>query len=140
VADVLLEPTVIYVRAVLDLLRSEIPVRALAHITGGGVMNLLRFPGAAGWEIDAPLEPQPVFTAIAEAAAVPPAEMYDVFNMGCGFVAVVPDEHAGAAVELLGARHPGTARIGTITDRAGRVELPGLGLVATRDGGVRAAA
>ncbi|MEA2294090.1 MAG: phosphoribosylformylglycinamidine cyclo-ligase [Solirubrobacteraceae bacterium] len=139
VADVLLEPTVIYVRAALDLLRSDIPVRALAHITGGGVMNLLRFPGTAGWEIDAPLPPQPVFAAIAEAAGVPPAEMYDVFNMGCGFVAVVPDEHADVAVAILGARHPGTARIGMVTDRAGRVELPSLGLRATREAGVTTA-
>jgi phosphoribosylformylglycinamidine cyclo-ligase len=138
VADVLLEPTVIYVRAVLDLLRSEVPVRALAHITGGGVMNLLRFPGDAGWELDAPLSPQPVFAAIAGAAGVTAAEMYDVFNMGCGFVAVVPDEHADAAVRILGARHPGTARIGTVTDRGGRVELPTLGLVATREAGVAA--
>jgi phosphoribosylaminoimidazole (AIR) synthetase len=58
--------------------------------------------------------------------------------MGCGFVAVVPGEHADAAVRILGARHPGTARIGTITERAGRVELPTLGLVATRAGGVTA--
>ena len=42
IADVLLEPTVIYVRAVLELLRSEIPVHGLAHITGGGLLNLLR--------------------------------------------------------------------------------------------------
>src|ERR671933_1313194 len=42
VADVLLEPTVIYVRAVLDLLRSDVPLHGLAHITGGGVDNLLR--------------------------------------------------------------------------------------------------
>jgi phosphoribosylformylglycinamidine cyclo-ligase len=102
-------------------------------------MNLLRFPGDSGWELDAPLLPQPVFAAIAAAANVPPAEMYDVFNMGCGFVAVVPDEHADEAVRILGARHPGTARIGTVTDRPGRVELPGLGLFATREGGVRAA-
>src|SRR3712207_867345 len=105
VADVLLEPTVIYVRAVLDLLRSDVPVHALAHITGGGVTNLLRLPGSAGWELDRPLPPQPVFTAIAQAAGVPPAEMHDVFNMGCGFVAVVPAEHATRAVELLGTRH-----------------------------------
>jgi phosphoribosylformylglycinamidine cyclo-ligase len=136
VADVLLEPTVIYVRAVLDLLGSEVPVRALAHITGGGVTNLLRFPGEAGWELDAPLAPQPVFRAIAEAADVPPAEMHDVFNMGCGFVAVVPAEHEARATEILGARHPGTARIGTVTDRPGIVELPGLGLAATRARGV----
>ena len=37
VADVLLEPTVIYVRAVLELLRSDVPVHGLAHITGGGL-------------------------------------------------------------------------------------------------------
>ena len=42
VADALLEPTVIYVRAVLDLLRSGLPVHGLAHITGGGLANLLR--------------------------------------------------------------------------------------------------
>jgi phosphoribosylformylglycinamidine cyclo-ligase len=136
VADVLLEPTVIYVRAALDLLRSDIDVKALAHITGGGVMNLLRFPGESGWSIDAPLPPQPVFAAIAEAASVPVEEMYDVFNMGCGFVAVVPDEDADRAVEILAARHPGSARIGTITDSAGLVELPGLGIAATRDRGV----
>ena len=139
VADVLLEPTVIYVRAVLELLRSDIEVRALAHITGGGVMNLLRFPGDAGWCIDAPLAPQPVFAAIAAAASVPPEEMYDVFNMGCGFVVVVPDADAGAACSLLGERHPGTARIGTIVDRHGHVELPGLGLAATRERGVHRA-
>ena len=37
---------------------------------------------------------------------------------------------------MLAARHPGTARIGTITDRAGRVDLPGLGIAATRERGV----
>ena len=45
VADALLEPTVIYVRAVLDLLRSDIAVNGLAHITGGGLRNLLRLGG-----------------------------------------------------------------------------------------------
>jgi phosphoribosylformylglycinamidine cyclo-ligase len=134
VADALLEPTVIYVRAVLDLLRSAIPVKALAHITGGGVLNLLRFPGDVGYEIDRPLPVPGVFDLIAAQADVPPEEMYDVFNMGCGFVAVVPDEHAEAAVALLGRRHPGTARVGTITDRAQTVELPSLGLRASRAG------
>ena len=41
-ADALLEPTVIYVRAALDLIRSDVDVRGLAHITGGGLLNLLR--------------------------------------------------------------------------------------------------
>jgi phosphoribosylformylglycinamidine cyclo-ligase len=136
VADALLEPTVIYVRAVLDLLRSGIPVHGLAHITGGGVLNLLRLPGEVGYELDAPLPVPGVFDLIAEQAEVPPEEMWEVFNMGCGFAAVVPAEHEAAAVEILGARHPGTARIGTITDRAGRVELPSSGLAGTREAGL----
>src|SRR3712207_3449871 len=82
VADALLEPTVIYVRAVLDLLRSEIPVHGLAHITGGGLLNLLRFPGGVGYTIDAPLPVPGVFDLIAAQENVPPEEMYDVFNMG----------------------------------------------------------
>jgi phosphoribosylformylglycinamidine cyclo-ligase len=117
---------VIYVRAVLDLLRSGIPVHGLAHITGGGLLNLVRLgPGRLGFAVEEPLPAPPVFGLIATAAAVPPAEMWEVFNMGCGFVAVVPEDHAAAAADLLSARHPGTARIGTVTDRAGEATAPG---------------
>ena len=48
VADALLEPTVIYVRAVLELLRGDVPVHGLAHITGDGVLNLLRLRAPVG--------------------------------------------------------------------------------------------
>ena len=54
------------------------------------------------------------------------AEMWDVFNMGCGFVALVPEHRAADAVALLGAHHPGTARIGTVTADGGRLSAPGL--------------
>ncbi len=136
VADALLEPTVIYVRAVLELLRSEIPVRGLAHITGGGVLNLLRLHGDVGYELDAPLPVPPVFGLIAAAAAVPDAEMWEVFNMGCGFACLVPAEHAAAAVALLARHHPGAARVGTVTADGGRVSLPRLGISGTRAGGL----
>ncbi len=46
--------------------------------------------------------------------------------MGCGFVAVVPEADADAAIALLAAHHPGTRRIGTVTDEAGRVSAPGV--------------
>jgi phosphoribosylformylglycinamidine cyclo-ligase len=129
VADALLEPTVIYVRAVLDLLRSDVPVHGLAHITGGGVRNLLRLGGGrVGYAIEAPLPVPPVFGLVARLGAVADAEMWDVFNMGCGFVAVVPDERAADAAALLGARHPGSARIGTVTADAGRVSVAGAAL------------
>jgi phosphoribosylformylglycinamidine cyclo-ligase len=134
VADALLEPTVIYVRAVLDLLRSEVPVHGLAHITGGGVLNLLRLGQGIGYEIDAPLPVLPVFELIARLGKVDAAEMWKVFNMGCGFVATVQQTHADDAVSLLAERHPGAARIGRVTDDAGRVTLPGLGLTGDADG------
>ena len=44
--------------------------------------------------------------------------------MGCGFVGVVPDAHADAAVALLAAHHPGAARIGTVTERGGELRGP----------------
>src|SRR4051812_37611934 len=127
VADVLLEPTVIYVRAVLDLLRSDVPVHGLAHITGGGVHNLLRLgAGRVGYAIETPLPAPPVFGLIARLGAVPDAEMWEVFNMGCGFVAVVPDDRADEAAAILGAHHRGAARIGTVTGEAGRVSVAGV--------------
>ena len=139
VADALLEPTVIYVRAILELLASDIPVRGLAHITGGGLTNLLRLGnGRLGWSIEAPLPVPPVCGLIARRADVPAAEMWEVFNMGCGFMAVVPDDRVDDAVALLEARHPGTARIGTVTDAGGTISVPGLGIAGDK-GGLRAA-
>jgi phosphoribosylformylglycinamidine cyclo-ligase len=126
VADALLEPTVIYVRAVLELLRSGIEVRGLAHITGGGVLNLLRLQADVGFEIDAPLPVPAVLELMRELGDVPEVEMWEVFNMGCGFCAVVPAADADAAVAMLGRHHPGTARIGSVTADADRVALPGL--------------
>jgi phosphoribosylformylglycinamidine cyclo-ligase len=126
VADALLEPTVIYVRAVLDLLRSDVPVHGLAHITGGGLHNLPRLGDRVGFAIEEPLPVPPICTLVAQMGDISAAEMWEVFNMGCGFVAIVPAERAGDAAAILAARHPGAARIGTVTDRAGRLEAPGL--------------
>ncbi len=122
VADALLEPTVIYVRAIVELLASPVDVRGLAHITGGGLTNLLRLNDAVGYAIDAPLPVPPVFGLIARCGAVAEDEMWEVFNMGCGFVAVVAPGDAEHALALLRARHPGSARIGSVTDRARRIE------------------
>ncbi len=126
VADALLEPTVIYVGAVVALLRSGLPVRGLAHITGGGLRNLLRLNDGVGFAIEEPLDVPAICTLVAERGGIGPAEMWDVFNMGCGFVAVVPEEHAGEAAALLAGHHEGARRIGTITAAAGRLAAPGL--------------
>jgi phosphoribosylformylglycinamidine cyclo-ligase len=110
--DVLLEPTEIYVKPVVELLRSEIEVRGLAHITSGGTGNLLRLAADVGYEIDAPLPPPPIFALIQEQGGVSEEEMYDVFNMGCGFCVVVPPADEAAALALLRAHYPDARRIG----------------------------
>jgi phosphoribosylformylglycinamidine cyclo-ligase len=124
VADVLLEPTVIYVRAILALIASDIDVRGLAHITGGGLMNLRRIGSGVGYTITNPLPSPPVFELIASFGEIAASDMWEVFNMGCGFVAMVPADQADAAVELLASFHPGAAVIGRITEDAGVVDLP----------------
>ncbi len=134
VADVLLEPTAIYVRAALELIRSDLALRGLAHITGGGLTNMLRLNPSIGFEISDPLDPNPVFDLIAKCGGVDTVEMYEVFNMGCGLCAVVSPEDASAAVALLASHHPGARQVGTITNAAGQVTAPGLGITGDRDG------
>ncbi|MEA2418076.1 MAG: phosphoribosylformylglycinamidine cyclo-ligase [Thermoleophilaceae bacterium] len=135
VGELLLEPTVIYVRAIRELLASEeVEVRGLAHITGEGFLNLLRLEAEVGYLIDNPLPVPEIFSLIAERGPVEPAELYEVYNMGCGFCCVVPAAQAEAAVSLLNAHHPGTAVIGQATDSAGAVELSSPPLRGTRAG------
>jgi len=128
VGDALLEPTVIYVRAVLELIRSAVDVRGLAHITGGGLLNLRRIGSGVGYSITQPLPSPPVFELIAQFGEVSPAEMWEVFNMGCGLVAMVPADQADAAVDLLASFHPGAAVIGKITDQDDVVEVVPMGV------------
>jgi phosphoribosylformylglycinamidine cyclo-ligase len=106
VVDELLEPTRIYVKPVLGLLR-DIRVKAMAHVTGGGITeNLPRvLPAGRRARLDPSAWPvPPIFPAIQRAAAVDDAEMRRTFNMGLGFLVVVaPDAAAAATGRLQGA-------------------------------------
>lgn len=119
--DVLLEPTEIYVRPVVELLRSEVDVRGLAHITSGGTGNLLRLAAEVGYEIDDPLPVPPVFGLIQEHGGVSDEEMREVFNMGCGFCVVVAAKDEAAALELLRRHYPEARRVGRATDGPRRI-------------------
>jgi phosphoribosylformylglycinamidine cyclo-ligase len=121
--DVLLEPTQIYVRATLELLRSEVDVRGLAHITGNGFDNLLRLDADVGYEIDDPLPVPPIFGLIQKLGEISDREMREVFNMGCGFCCVVAAEDEGVALEHLRGHHPGAKRVGRATARSGKVAM-----------------
>jgi phosphoribosylformylglycinamidine cyclo-ligase len=115
----LLEPTAIYVRPIVELLRSAVEVRGLAHITSGGTANLLRLAAEVGYEIDDPLPVLPIFALIEERGGVASEEMHEVFNMGCGFVVVVPAADEDAALGLLGAHYPAAKRIGQAVEGEG---------------------
>jgi phosphoribosylformylglycinamidine cyclo-ligase len=139
VGEVLLEPTVIYVRAVRALLESPVEVRGLAHITGEGMLNLLRLEAEVGYRIDSPLPVPPIFSLVARRTGTDPAEMHQVFNMGCGFCVIVAPAQIGEALALLEEHHPGAAVIGSVTDGAGLVELPADGLAGREGSGFAAA-
>ncbi|MFN2611878.1 MAG: phosphoribosylformylglycinamidine cyclo-ligase [Solirubrobacterales bacterium] len=113
--EALLEPTEIYVKPVLELLRSTVEVRGLAHITSGGLGNLLRLEGEHGYEIDAPLPVPPLFELIADRGKVAAKEMHEVFNMGCGFCCVVAASDEQVALQSLRVHYPGAQRIGLAT-------------------------
>src|SRR6266508_1499155 len=99
----LLVPTRIYVKEVLDVLRSGIDVRALIHITSDGLLNLLRVASNTGYVIHSLPEPHRIFAIIQRELRVSSEEMYRVYNMGIGFCLVVahPGDHAGRAKEIL---------------------------------------
>jgi phosphoribosylformylglycinamidine cyclo-ligase len=119
--DVLLEPTEIYVKPILELLRSAVEVHGLAHITSGGLGNLLRLAATVDYEIDAALPVPPIFALIQERGDVSEGEMYDVFNMGCGFCVVIPAADEAAALSLLQSHYPAAARIGVVAAGDGAV-------------------
>jgi len=112
--EVLLTPTRIYVREVLELLR-HVRVKGMAHITGGGIRNLCRINPEVGFEIDTPVKPAPVFDFI-RSLGVPDEEMYQTFNMGMGFAVVVDDADVSQALDLLGS---GAHVVGKAVDRRG---------------------
>ena len=122
--EVLLEPTEIYVRAgarAARLRRSTSAASPTSPATGSTTSPRLAAP--VGYEIDDPLAVPPVFELIAELGEVADEEMYEVFNMGCGFVCVVAARRRGRRRSSCCAAHyPDAKRIGTVTDRAGVVE------------------
>lgn len=101
VGDVLLEPTRIYVKEILALLKSGVPVHGLSHITGSGLRKLRRINQGVRYDITDPLPVHPVFRRVQQLGGVEPHEMYKTFNMGMGFCAVVPEADAKEAVAVL---------------------------------------
>ncbi|MGY6214279.1 phosphoribosylformylglycinamidine cyclo-ligase [Methylolobus aquaticus] len=122
-ADWLLAPTRIYVRSLLALL-TQIPVRAIAHVTGGGITeNLPRvLPVTMSAEIDLGAWQQPeIFRWLQEQGNIDESEMLRTFNCGIGMILCVgPDDESTALAELRASGETALA-LGTIIDGAGPV-------------------
>ena len=103
--EALLEPHRSYLPLYERLLAAGVRPKGLAHITGGGfVENLPRIlPESVSVRVDTTSWPvPPLFRLIQRQGGVSEAEMYHVFNMGVGLVAVVAPEQAGAALQAAG--------------------------------------
>lgn len=114
--DHLLEPTRIYVKPLLQLME-KVPLHALAHITGGGLLeNIPRvIPENLGVTLDVKSWPRPaVFTWLQQQGNIPEQEMYRTFNMGLGMVVCVAAADAERTMSLLRERGEQVFRVGTV--------------------------
>ena len=120
-ADVLLEPTRIYVKPLLSLM-AQLQVKGMAHITGGGLLenvprvlqpNLTAVLHRDGWTMP------PLFSWLQQHGGVADTEMHRVFNCGIGMAVIVAAESADAAIAHLSSHGQTVTRIGEIRERQG---------------------
>ena len=119
-ADALMEPTRIYVKPLLALM-AVLPVKGLAHITGGGLTeNIPRvLPEGVKAVVEKASWVRPeLFNWLQREGGVAESEMHRVFNCGIGMVVVVAQENAAQALDLLRAAGEVVAEIGRIEPRA----------------------
>ena len=120
IADHLLEPTKIYVKSVLELLK-DVDVHALSHITGGGFWeNIPRvLPETAQAVIKGDSWEWPsIFNWLQEKGNITEHEMYRTFNCGVGMIIVVPADKVADSIEVLTAHGENAWHIGAIADMA----------------------
>lgn len=114
--DVVMAPTKLYVKSILKLL-DTLPVKGMAHITGGGITeNIPRvLPAGLTAEIDkSSWTLPPLFQWLQAQGNIEPLEMYRTFNCGIGMAVVVAAEHADAAYAVLQSAGETVYRIGQI--------------------------
>ncbi|MBK00696.1 MAG: phosphoribosylformylglycinamidine cyclo-ligase [Euryarchaeota archaeon] len=129
--EVLLNPTRIYVNPMIPLFeqcrKNNTPcnysdIKGVAHITGGGLSNLLRLHPSLGYHIDNPLPSLPEFDWLQEVGGVSDYEMARTFNMGMGLCVVVSKESANSILSWLeDSNISGCSIVGHVNDNGHRV-------------------
>jgi phosphoribosylformylglycinamidine cyclo-ligase len=120
-ADALMAPTTIYVKSMLELLKSA-PVHGMAHITGGGLKeNIIRVvPDGLGIALDAStIVLPPVFDWLMREGNVAREEMWRTFNCGVGFTVILPRDAVAAASSLLAKHGLASSVIGEVVAASG---------------------
>lgn len=128
--DVFLEPTKLYVKPVLAVL-DKVKVKAMSHITGGGfIENIPRaIPNNMDANIDVNTYKIPkIFKWLQEQGEIEATEMYNVFNMGIGFVLIVDKNEKDEVLNILKEQNEEAYVIGEITNGSGNVNLSGVQL------------
>lgn len=115
--EILLTPTQIYVKPVLSALRSGLEIHGMAHITGGGLPE--NGPRCLQADQSLNLKPDqwptpPIFEWLAQAGKVNSSDMFDTFNMGIGFILIVPSAQAQQVLEWFPKHHIGAYEIGSV--------------------------
>lgn len=126
--EVLLTPTHIYVKPILAALKAEIPIHGMAHITGGGLPENL--PRCLQKDQTIEVNPNswdvlPIFQWLATEGNVSPIDMLNTFNMGIGFVVIVPPDRVTQTLDFFAAHRIKGSAIGTVISGSGQlVGLP----------------
>jgi phosphoribosylformylglycinamidine cyclo-ligase len=122
--EIFLTPTSIYVKPILAARQAGLEIHAMAHITGGGLPeNLPRCLGEGqAVEIDvAKLPALTVFQWLAETGEVSPQAMYNTFNMGVGFVLLLPPQQVEQAISFFHSYDISAFAIGEVVSGAGDI-------------------
>ncbi len=124
-ADEVVQPMIIYHRHLQEMRDAEVEIKAIAHISGGGLLGNAARMLAPGLDIRidrAAITVLPVFDLVAERGGIAEVEMWGTFNMGIGMTVVVSPEQADAALVLFG-ESLGLRRIGGVIPGDGKVVL-----------------
>jgi phosphoribosylformylglycinamidine cyclo-ligase len=128
IGEVMLTPTKIYVKEIIELFK-KIDVHGLAHITGSGLWNIPRLKEKVKYVIEDPLEPQPIFKFLQDYGNIDDREMYQIFNMGMGFAVVVASEDAAETIGILQKYSDATVKHVGVVKKGTGVEVPHLRLI-----------
>ena len=127
IGDILLVPTQIYVKEILELMK-HIDVKGIAHITGSGLRKMKRMSHDVCFSLDEPFEPQEIFKVMQELGNITDEEMYQTFNMGMGMAVVVDEKDTDDALSILKKHSEVDVKVvGSVKEGEG-VEVPSLGL------------